>query len=224
MTEIPADTEGAHESFIGILLFDVIDAIERHGGAGSQSSKRDLIRTGFAAIEGVAWIFREHIVDAARTTSNLDPAEEVALSEISYQVTEQGKITGQTKYLSLIATIRLTARIAEKLSPDVKIDFSESGWVGLQQAIKVRNRITHPKSRFDLVLSDEEVRTSVGALFWLLEEVERVMAAANVAIKEYLVKFSEILTQLKKGDPAILAEYQAAADALQENGRRSIQP
>ena len=130
MTEIPADTEGAHESFIGILLFDVIDAIERHGGAGSQSSKRDLIRTGFAAIEGVAWIFREHIVDAARTTSNLDPAE----------------------------------------------------------------------------------------------EVERVMAAANVAIKEYLVKFSEILTQLKKGDPAILAEYQAAADALQENGRRSIQP
>lgn len=213
-----AEAEIDPDSFIGILLFDVIGAIERHGHSKSQSSKRDLIRTAFAAIEGIGWIFREHIVHAARTTSNLDPAEEVALSEISYQVTEQGKITEQTRYLSLLAMIRLTARIAGKLARDAKIDFSEASWVGLQRAIKIRNRITHPKSRHDLVLSDDEVKASVAALFWLLGEVERLMTAASVATKDYLVEFSEILTKLKAGDPAILAEYRAAAQTLQDDG------
>jgi len=177
------------ESFIGILLFDVMDAIERHDLAQTQSGKRDLIRTSFAAIEGASWIFREHVVEAARAMSELEPAEEVALSETSYQVTDQGRITEQTRYLPLLATVRLTARIAEKLAPEVKVDFSGQDWAGLKEAIKIRNRITHPKSRADLILSDEDIRTSVGSLFWLLNETSRVMEAANLSFEDYVGEF-----------------------------------
>src|SRR5690606_24252611 len=106
------------------------------------------------------------------------------------------------------------ARIAEKLAAGVKIDFSGASWAGLQHAIKVRNRITHPKSKLDLILSDDEVQNSVSALFWLVGEVERLMAASNVVIKEYLLNFNEILSQIKAGDPATLAAYQAAAKDL----------
>lgn len=177
------------ESFIGILLFDVMDAIERHDLAQTQSGKRDLIRTSFAAIEGASWIFREHVVEAARAMSELEPAEEVALSETSYQVTDQGRITEQTRFLPLPATVRLTARIAEKLAPEVKVDFSGQDWAGLKEAIKIRNRITHPKSRADLILSDEDIQTSVGSLFWLLNETSRVMEAANLSFEDYVGEF-----------------------------------
>lgn len=218
MIDVP-NAEATRESFIGILLFDVIDAIERHERVSGQANKRDLIRTAFAAIDGIAWVFREHVVDAARTTSDLEVAEEAALSEASYQVSEHGKISRQTKYLSLVASIRLTARIAEKLAPEMTIDFSSRNWGRFQLAMKIRNRITHPKNKTDLVLSDDDVEETLGALFWVASEAERVMAAANLALKGYVGEFSAILAELKAENAAILAEYQTAATSLQDRDR-----
>ena len=211
--------EIARDSFIGILLFDVMDAIDRHDDAPTQSGKRDLIRTTFAAVEGVSWIFREHVVEAARAMSELEPAEEVALSETSYQVSDQGRITEQARYRPLLAAVRLPARIAEKLAPTVKIDFSGRDWAHLKEAIKIRNRITHPKSRSDLILSDKDIQRSIGALFWLLNGTSDVMDAANLSYKDYVGQLRDLLEHLNAGDPATLALYEAAAQSLQNDER-----
>jgi hypothetical protein len=214
-----SEDEIARESFIRILLFDVMDAMERHDSAQTQSAKRDLIRTGFAAIDGISWIFREHVTEAARAMSELEPTEEAALSEISYQVNDQGRIAEQARYLPLMATIRLTARIAEKLASNAEIDFSGQDWTHLKEAIRIRNRITHPKCRADLILSDQDIRISIGALFWLLAEMTRVMDAANLSFRDYVGQLGEILERLKMGDPAMLAAYDTAAQSTQNNER-----
>lgn len=219
MSADSSEDEIARESFIRILLFDVMDAMERHDSAQTQSGKRDLIRTGFAAIEGISWIFREHVTEAARAMSQLEPTEEAALSETSYQVNDQGRIAEQARYLPLMAAIRLTARIAEKLAPNVEIDFSGQNWTHLKEAIRIRNRITHPKGRADLILSDQDIRISIGALFWLLAETTRVMDAANLSFRDYVGQLREILERLKMGDSAMLAAYEAAARSIQNNER-----
>jgi hypothetical protein len=210
------------ENFTSILLSDVIAAFDRHHESGSQANKREFIRTAFAAIEGLTWIFREHAIETAQHTAQLKRDEEIALSEISYQISESGRITRQQRYLPLLATIRLTARIANRVAPEYEIDFSNDAWDKLRQTIRIRNRITHPKTAQDLILTEDDIRISLAALFWFLEETGQTMVAINFAAKEHLGRLDEILQNLKAGDAETLAEYHAAARSLGDDDMKSI--
>jgi hypothetical protein len=206
----PIMTEAAHESFIGMLLADVATAMERHSLSGTQSHRRDLIRTTFAALEGLSWTYREHITGVARGSGLVTLEEESALSEISYQVSDQGKIVGQPRHLSMPAMIRLTTRIAVRLSPDLNIRFDTVSWERFREAISMRNRITHPKSEADLHIDDNDVSTCLSSFFWLLEISSRAMEAANAALKSHLHEFVKVFEKLKRGDPEAWAAYEAA--------------
>lgn len=201
-------------SFVQLLLADVTAADKRHQDHESQSAKRDLVRTSFAGIEGVVWIFREHIRELAVITGALKEAEALALSETTYGVDASGRVNAQQKFLQMPATIRLCARIAERISGESKIDFSANEWNELKNAIKIRNRITHPKKRQDLDLSERDLSTCISALHWFLEQSTNAMAAANKAAREYVDAMGDILTGLEADDPKTLQEYQAAKDSL----------
>lgn len=114
----------AERSFLELLLIDVANATKRHASSGTQSDKRDLVRTTFAATEGVAWIFREHVTGAARDSYGLDPDEEGALNEIAFHVSETGKVHRRQSFVPLLNSIRLTARIGARIAPPKQIDFS----------------------------------------------------------------------------------------------------
>lgn len=198
------------ESFFGILILDVITAIDRNNTSSSQSSRRDLIRTAFAALEGFVWIYRTHITAVAQTSNSLSPEEQFIFSEVSYTVSENGRIVKHSRFISLASMIRLTSRLAEKISPGLEIRFESAGWDQFRLAIEVRNRITHPKSKQDLYIEDRDISVCLTAFFWLLELVTNAMEAANDALAQYLTEFRTILEQLKKGDPKVMAAYKAA--------------
>ncbi|MET0168243.1 MAG: hypothetical protein ABW318_25045, partial [Vicinamibacterales bacterium] len=44
--------------------------------------------------------------------------------------------------------------------------FSDNGWRQLQDALKVRDRLTHPKQGSDLVVSDDALRACHEAYTW----------------------------------------------------------
>lgn len=200
-----------NKSFVEILLTDVAGAMRRYEDSSTQAHRRDLVRTSFAALEGVVWIFREHVIEAARTTYGLERNEEIALSELSYQVAENGQIYGQPRFVPLLSIVRLIARIGDRIAPNAPIDFSGSEWRRVKDAIKIRNRITHPKSGEDMVLTQTEVETSLAALFWLLEGTSNVMETANIAARDYFGRFGEVLQKLKSGDPEVIALYNLIA-------------
>ncbi len=211
MTSTPEAEPSAHlmDGFAGILLTDVAAVMRRYDTDQSQQVRREIIRTLFAAIEGFAWLYREHIVEAANTMESLEPKEKIALSELSYQVTEQGTINSQQRYISMLAAFRLITRIAARISPELNIRFDTGEWNQLRKAIDVRNRISHPKKRADLEIDDQDLALAQRAFLWLLDTVMSAMEVTNATLKHYNTEFRSILADLRSGDPAILTEYRA---------------
>lgn len=133
-------------------------------------------------------------------------------------MTEQGNVTTQRRYIPLTASIRLCTKLARRLDEDLTISFDDSDWQDFRSFIKIRNRLTHPKTTDDLKISSGEARLCITAFFWISDIVTCGMEAANKARKQYLSDFERILDRLKAGDPQMLAEYRAAALDQDEAG------
>jgi hypothetical protein len=212
----PNDRDELNKTFLGMLAHDLVVAIERAKAEQGQTSTRELIRTLFAAIEGIAWTFREHIRSVAESMDELSPLMAMALTEASYSVSENGKLIEQQRYVALPAMIRLTTNLAKSLCPKLDADFGGSGWASLKRAIAIRNRITHPKSLVDLNIDATDAATAWSGLLWLLSHVEHVMRATAVAQTDYLTELRALVPKLLAGDPAALRDYHTAYKALHD--------
>ena len=196
-------------TFISTLVGDVDAAIQRRNAQDTLASRRDLIRSAFAAIDGFIWAYREQVSSAAADTWGLEDEEVAALAEVSYIVTEQGKIVQRPSYLSSVAAIRLVSRIAERINGVSHLDFSGNEWARFRDAIQIRNRITHPKSEEDLDISGADIQMALDAFFWLFEKLTDTMADAVQTRIDYLGEFKDVFEKLKTGDPEITSLYNA---------------
>ena len=212
----PDNSHTLEEGFISILLGDVGSAMQRYDASQSQQHRRELIRSIFAAIEGYVWLFRNHVVEAARSLGKLELDEEIALSELSYHVSDKGKVLAQPRFVSVLAIIRLTARIATRLSPELEVRFDTADWHRLQKASAIRNRITHPKSRKDLELTGDDAVACLDAFFWLLEISTSAMEATNSALAKFNADFRAVVAELKRGNPEVWAAYHAIAGRTED--------
>src|SRR3546814_17334677 len=102
--------------FVGSLMLDVDDALRRRESQDDPTNRRSLIRTLIAAVEGLVWIYREHVIGIAKELDILSNAERSALADTTTMVDAKGRLSEQKRYLSTMATIRLTTRIAKKLT------------------------------------------------------------------------------------------------------------
>lgn len=204
------DLDELGETFLGMLLGDVIAADERIKTLGDQASRRDFIRTSFAAIEGLVWTYRENVFSAAETLDELTPDLEFVFSEKSYVVTESGKLVSQPKYVSLTAMVRLTTNLAKTLSSDVVAEFGGEGWESLKKAVKIRNRLTHPKSRTDLIVDARDIDVCWTALLWLGELTTDVTQATLRRQTSHLKFLRAFVADLKSGHPLALELYEQA--------------
>jgi hypothetical protein len=207
--------QSVRDSFVLTLVGDVISAMGRRDADDTQANRRDLIRTLFAAVEGLTWSFKTEIVEIARSVDVLSNEEEQALSELSFSVTGQGKIATQQRFVPLPALIRMAARLATKINRSFAPRFDGVGWRKFQQAVKVRNRITHPKKESDLDISDADMEESLGALFWLLELHNEALGAATHGFRKYVEDFKHVLARLVGGDPEITSLYNEAQRSLE---------
>lgn len=211
------DTKELWAGFLGSLMFDVQDALKRQQMEDEPTNRRSLIRALIAAVEGLAWIYREHVVDIANTIDALTDTERAALADTAATVDDTGRISTQKRYLSTTAMIRLTTRIAKKFAPDCAPDFGGTGWANLKATIALRNRIAHPKQQEDLEISDDDVARGILAFDWFIDVVIAVMAQSNDAFRDHVREVGEIADLLKAGDHKMLELYrQASGDPLRE--------
>jgi len=204
------DERSRSATLIALLIEDVIAADRRLAVADTQTARRDVVRASFAAIEGDVWQMRRHIASVLADLDTLTPIADLALREISYNVTSDGKIVEQPRWVSVPTAIRLAVSQAMLISPEIQVDFSEAGWSSLHQTVTIRNRITHPKLADDLTITDGDLKAVTSGLFWVLATADYVMASTNLALIEYNDALRDMVEQLKAGDPDALAIYQAA--------------
>ena len=200
------------KSFMRILVEDALTAQARRKQADSDRHRREEIRATFAAIEGVTWICREQVRQAARSLDVLTPYADLALQERTFGVTDKGDIVEQVRYITLPTILRLTIKQARLVSPSIELDVKGTGWMALTALIGVRNRVTHPKSVADLAISDADLASAAAGLLWLMQAVDTISQALVEAQRTYNEVARNVVDDLIAGDADTWAAYRTALD------------
>lgn len=198
------------QGLAGILMSDLREAIRHQVGADSPASRRSLVRTAIAAVEGLTWMYREHVRAFASELGVLSEIEAQAFAESIWIIDEAGKASEQKRFVSTTAMIRFATRIAERFLPGCAPDFSGRGWDSLKSTFALRNRITHPKEEIDLTITDVELQQAISAFFWISHSLIEVMEKTSQAYRDRIAEYDEVLRLLKAGDEKTLALYQRA--------------
>lgn len=178
------EPEFREDSFFHILIGDVVSARQRLADADDPTHRRELIRTVFSAIEGLHWSLKQSVLIRASNERLLSSHEYAALQEETCSVDERGKIHSHPRFLPLPTSIRLVIEIIKRYHPDYLIDLKHQGWVNLRAAVKIRNRLIHPKKLGDLLVTDKEISQAMSAFHWLLALVLEATHISNANAEE----------------------------------------
>lgn len=200
--------------FLRALVEDVQHAMALATAHDEPSDRRNGLRSIIAATEGLSWIYRTHVLSVARELDSPTPLMELAFSESSFFVSEDGEIVEQTRFISTTAMIRLSTQTAERLCPGLDVDFGTSGWQMLKVAIRMRNRITHPKGIDDLIVSTQDLETANAGFVWLLAIVVHVMEHTLRELAIFAQIGRKLVEQLREGDAETMALFQETYKAL----------
>jgi hypothetical protein len=126
-----------------------------------EGSRRFYVRAIFALVEAVVEQHKRLLLDLAeRQAVALDVGVREALSERTVTVRDNGAIGEREQYLQLQKKLRLVYRTAgQGFGEEVAVDFGDAGWASFQDAISVRDRITHPKTFEDCHVDDDALDT-----------------------------------------------------------------
>ena len=143
------------------------------------TDRRNLVRAVAAGIEGVVSIliddFEVGQPDSLLSMERISVHEYSALLEQTYHI-RSGEVVEVQRWSPVDERIKLLARILERLSPEIEVDFDGVGWSGLQETLKCRHRIVHPKTLKNFEVTDHEVKMCEFAHGWILRFVENAMA------------------------------------------------
>jgi len=180
-------SEISFDDALNELSADVGEAKERLLAKDNQFNRRTYIRTFFAFLEGFAYAVRRATIDLMHVNAlkhdklNIDRL--FLLREETPTLGHTGKIDLQPQQLPFLPHFAFTLRaFAEEqdFEPDF---FGDNGWNDLQKAVKIRNRLTHPKKTADCHVSNDDLRTCVNAADWFQKRVMAQLKAHHEARK-----------------------------------------
>jgi hypothetical protein len=170
------------KSFTHTLIEDVIAAQDRIEKDDTQTHRRELVRSVFAAIEGLHWQLKQDVL--IHSKANLSHLEHAAMVEESYSVNERGDVISVPRFLPLTTAIRLVVNIVQRYRPTYKIDFNHVGWANLKATVDLRNRLVHPKGLSDLEVSADEIQKTNSAFAWVLALIIEILRETTDSFKE----------------------------------------
>ena len=151
------------------ILSDDVEAALAYGRSDpSPFAHRSLFRTYFAMIEGLSFNLRNVSLACAEHTPGLLRPEDIALlREQKYSLNKKGIAEGITEFQKVLPTILFSLRtFATVHGTHFVPDTSRHGWKAMQEFVRIRNGLEHPKNTSDLELSDGQLQSAVDAAAW----------------------------------------------------------
>ncbi|MGH7990946.1 MAG: hypothetical protein ACREDS_12250 [Limisphaerales bacterium] len=156
------------------LLEDACAAENYLRNNDSQFARRAYIRSTFAYMEGTVWLLKQLILQTtfqSKAITNplnyLSPSELALLSDISYDVKDNGESYEQPKFLPLNKNLRFTMNVLNRFtSSSVKLETDSKIWSRFNQMLKVRHRITHPKNSEEIDITNTEIQHAIEVCRW----------------------------------------------------------
>lgn len=153
-----------------------------------------LVRAVFARIEALIFNLKQLALDHDRRTHTLDDSERSICTEKTFTPKDNGDIHEGVHKTKLIANIRFAFKVATKaVGFSYELDVRKPGWEQLQRAVKVRDRLTHPKCVAHLAVSDDDLLLVMAAeryidwafVAWMAGSTATVIAEANRLEREW---------------------------------------
>ena len=180
---------------------DVLHATDALAAQNTDYGRRAFVRSVFTAIEGTLYILRSDIIADIESGQYRPPlAEEVILREESYYL-DTNKLSGVSspRYTPVDVMLRFTLRsLASAHNVGYEMDTSTDGWRAFRVAIKVRNRITHPKDPDEFMVTDSELKDSIKAYDWFYAEYRHVHTHINTVLQKRIDACETELERRKK--------------------------
>jgi hypothetical protein len=195
------------ETFYGLLAYDAAEAISKMDANDNQATRREFVRTAFAAVEGWLWDYRQFVQATIEKIRDLSTLEKSALSETSYSISETGKLREQLRFVPMTIMFRFVTRLAEEECGHQIVDFGSVEWQRFLHSLAIRNRITHPKNLKDLTISDADIESVRDSLLWFFELNVLGREKLVSTLEEHLASMRAVGAALAKGNPAMLELY-----------------
>lgn len=156
--------------------------------------RRQLVRAAFALVEASTFYLKRIAFSAAKDGSDkLHRAVEAALLNEAYDVRPDGRVRVRGARIPTLANIRLSLNaIAASVAPGFEPRWGDAGWEAMRNSLKVRDRLMHPKSLIDLIVTDEELMSMRQTLEWYRKTLA---GAFKIAADLHLARFNEIVAR-----------------------------
>jgi hypothetical protein len=147
-------------AFLRELTQDSASASEQlRSTPDSQIARRGYVRSTFGMVEGITNYLKTLALRAGERNRALFTAAETALlREESYAINAKGEAYVQPRFIKIEDNLVFALRMYLRGTPtSLELERDGPGWKAFKDAIAIRNRVTHPRSLEDLLLTDPEV-------------------------------------------------------------------
>ena len=133
----------------------------------SQAHRRAYVRAVFAFIEGLLHCQKMSAINLGLLFGRITLYELVALDNANLEIDKKGEINPRDTFPKFTNNLKFTFRVYSKsIGSDFQLKLGGIGWESLGQAVKIRDRLMHPKSPNDLMVTYREVVTTQRAFNW----------------------------------------------------------
>jgi hypothetical protein len=153
---------------------------------------RIIARATFSYIEGVVFCMKQQAYkyyqafgkDGVRPV-NLTEAELSFMLEEDYELNDKAEVITQRAKVPLVKSIRLAFRVLARVCfVNYELNVSDHRWNSFKSAIKIRDRLMHPKSLADLTITGEEGELIIDTITWFRENISNLFVMANRGLVE----------------------------------------
>lgn len=154
----------------GILHNEQVRLLPLIDKTKSTDSNRTYVRSFISMVEGITYKTRQILLGKHKNKEiNLNTNQIIVLSEISLELKNNGNIKEKQKFYDLrsmtLFTYKTYCELSNKLSIYKKF-LSDNRFNDFIESIKIRNRITHPKSPMDLFVNGKDIQIVISAGEW----------------------------------------------------------
>jgi hypothetical protein len=209
--DTPETTTSSHSAELQALFDELhhevgtLAKVTRDGGKESwpdpvalnQIERRTLTKSVFSFVEAMTFGMKSSALKADATVRRLSRAEQAVAAEEAYELNEQGMAIVKSARLRTLSNVRFAFRVFAKVDEaSFELDVSGTGWQATQRALRIRDRLMHPKKASDLIVEDEEVRDVLNAFIWFSRQMIRLFLAALDALRAERDRFDQMKTAI----------------------------
>ena len=182
-----ADAVEELKQVYSVLNADFVYAREAAIQNPTEFHKRTLVRTCFALIEGLAYQLRHVTLATLQDTDFLSEGELAVLKETMHRLNQSGDIEDRDNFQTTLPMMLFTLRVyAKNHGACFEPKTSDNGWSCLKKAVKIRDRLMHPKSLQDLSITDDEGAIFSAGVSWWDHAMWDLFQVCEAADKKHL--------------------------------------